>query len=184
MDVPLTAGELRAVVLPVRRWGEGYAVEDVDALLERVATALEDPLATSPTAALVADARFHVVRRHGYDQMAVDDLLDRAVHALRARGLVEEAPTRGPVPTAADLAAVTLPTAPFLSVAYVPDDVDELLERAAAALRHRGASGPALTAGAVRDATLRTTRRGGYSLAEVDDLLDRVARALEAGPRG
>ncbi|MEJ5868562.1 DivIVA domain-containing protein [Pseudokineococcus sp. 5B2Z-1] len=83
-----TAADLRAVALPgaplLRR---GYARDEVDALLERAADALERRGADRPrlSAEEVTEAVFRT-RRRGYDQGAVDALLDDVVAALAAAG--------------------------------------------------------------------------------------------------
>ena len=176
MSTPISAAELRGTTLPVRRFGEGYDAAEVDAFLQRAAEALEGAgagLASDDVHAVL----FTSVRRRGYDTSAVDDLLDRLADALRGR---VRAPRHAGAAllTAADLRAVHLPGAPLLATGYAREDVDALLRRAASALASRGAGGPGLTADAVRGATLGTTRRGGYDVGAVDDLLDRVALAL------
>ncbi len=82
----LTAADLRALDLPaaplLRR---GYARDEVDALLERAADALEHRGAGRPglSAEEVTEAAFRT-RARGYDPGAVDALLDDVVAALAA----------------------------------------------------------------------------------------------------
>jgi len=173
---PITAAELRGTTPPVRRFGAGYDAAEVDAFLQRAAQTLEGTGAEL-TSDDVHAVLFTPVWRRGYDVAAVDDLLDRLADALRRSPRVGRH-AAAPVLTAADLRAVHLPGAPLLSPGYVRDDVDALLRRAASALTHRGASGPGLSAEDVRAARFGSTRRGGYDVAAVDELLDRVVRAL------
>ncbi|MEJ5913464.1 DivIVA domain-containing protein [Pseudokineococcus sp. 1T1Z-3] len=191
MSDVLTAAELRSVHLPVRRWGSGYATAEVDALLEQAAATLDGSPERPLSAQQVASCVFTTVWRSSYDMDRVDDLLDRVVEALTAAGLVEPvaAPARhdgraaatGPAAggvTAHDLRHPDLPTAGFLAQGYAREEVDALLRRAASALTHQGASGPTLTADAVRASSFTLTRRGGYDVQAVDALLDRVVASL------
>jgi DivIVA domain-containing protein len=70
------------------RFRDGYAMEDVDAFLERVRATLaayEQGTAVGVLADVVA-ARFQPTRfREGYDQDEVDDFLDQVVVELRGR---------------------------------------------------------------------------------------------------
>ncbi|NHT19022.1 DivIVA domain-containing protein [Cellulomonas sp. IC4_254] len=82
----------RVRALPVTAFREGYDQEDVAAFAARVTAALGGTDALHGTdAALrpedVLNQRFRSTKfRQGYDQDAVDDLLDEVVVALRARG--------------------------------------------------------------------------------------------------
>ncbi|NRD26787.1 DivIVA domain-containing protein [Frigoribacterium sp. VKM Ac-2836] len=72
---------------PVRFRG-GYAMDDVDAFLERIRTTLaayEQGTASGVlTAVDVVDSRFRPTKfKEGYDQDEVDDFLDQVVAALR-----------------------------------------------------------------------------------------------------
>ncbi|MEJ5913462.1 DivIVA domain-containing protein [Pseudokineococcus sp. 1T1Z-3] len=204
MDEPLTVEELRATQLPVRRWGSGYDVAEVDALLQRAAATLQGRAALPLTAPEVAAAGFTVRRRRGYAMDGVDDLLDRVTDALTpdrasAPPRPAAAPAAGPTSTAqpatpsptsrvvppapVQASSAELPRAGFLAQGYARQEVDVLLRRAASALTHQGASGPTLTADDVRAATFTTTRRGRYDVAAVDDLLDLVAAALPPARR-
>ncbi|WP_299038640.1 DivIVA domain-containing protein [uncultured Pseudokineococcus sp.] len=177
MSTPITAAELRGTELPVRRFGEGYDVAEVDAFLQRAAGALDGtgPGLTSDDVHAVTFTQ--VPWRAGYDVGAVDDLLDRLADALRRTPRVGRH-AAAPVLTAADLRAVHLPGAALLAPGYVREDVDALLRRAASALAHRGAGGPGLSVDDVRAARFGSTRRGGYDVAAVDELVERVAHAL------
>ncbi|NCT92359.1 DivIVA domain-containing protein [Cellulomonas sp. APG4] len=86
---PLTSSRLRTEVAALTRTKlrEGYAIADVDAMVERVAAALEER-ARGYRPALTPDdvltARFRATKfQEGYDQADVDRLLDRVVAALR-----------------------------------------------------------------------------------------------------
>lgn len=86
--VPLTSSRLRTEVAALARTKlrEGYAIPDVDAFVERVATAL-DERARGYRPALAPDdvlqARFPATKfQEGYDQGDVDDLLDRVARSL------------------------------------------------------------------------------------------------------
>lgn len=199
MSTPITAAELRATTLRTTRLAAGYDVAEVDAFLDRAAAALEGTAVLAPDE--VHAARFPQTWRRGYAVEEVDDLLDRVADALRpAPAVGRHARTTAPGPrpspgtadatagregrlTAADLRAVDLPGAPLLLRGYARDDVDALLRRAAAALEHRGAGAPRLSAEDVTEAVFRTTLRGGYRLGAVDDLLDAVVEALAAAER-
>jgi DivIVA domain-containing protein len=72
------------------RFRDGYAVDDVDAFLERVhatLTAYEGGTAFGVLSATdVVNARFHPTKfRKGYSQDEVDDFLDEVVAELRRR---------------------------------------------------------------------------------------------------
>jgi DivIVA domain-containing protein len=82
----------RVRALPVTSFREGYDPEEVAAFAARVTAALEGTAGALPSEdALrpedVLNQRFRSTKfRQGYDQDAVDDLLDEVVVALRARG--------------------------------------------------------------------------------------------------
>lgn len=84
-EAALTGDEVRAARFPVATGRLGYVVGDVDHLLDRVATAL-DATARGEAPALdraaVESARFPTTWQGGYDQDAVDALLDRAARSL------------------------------------------------------------------------------------------------------
>lgn len=72
------------------RFRDGYAMDDVDAFLERVhatLTAYEGGTAFGVLSATdVVNARFHPTKfREGYSQDEVDDFLDEVVAELRCR---------------------------------------------------------------------------------------------------
>jgi DivIVA domain-containing protein len=85
---PLTSSRLRTEVASLARtkYREGYAIADVDAFVERVATALEERARgyrPSLTADQVLRARFAATKfQEGYDQDDVDQLLDRVARSL------------------------------------------------------------------------------------------------------
>lgn len=69
----------------------------------------------------------------------------------------------------------------YYRAGYEPDQVDDFLDEAAAALRDVAAGAtPAMTVADVFDITFTPTRfRDGYDQAQVDEFLDRVADTLE-----
>lgn len=76
----------RVRALPVTSFREGYDPEEVGAFAARVTAAL-DRSDASLRPEDVLGQRFRATKfRQGYDQDAVDDLLDEVVVALRARG--------------------------------------------------------------------------------------------------
>lgn len=84
---PISAAELTAAILPTTRIREGYAIDEVDHLRTLAVRALEQheqgylPLVTADQ---VLAVRFRATSfEKGYDQRAVDDLLDRVALALR-----------------------------------------------------------------------------------------------------
>ncbi|WP_412175763.1 DivIVA domain-containing protein [Cellulomonas sp. SG140] len=84
---PISAAELRSTTLPLVRWRQGYALDQVDAAIDRCVRAIDaraHGLRPELTADDVTALRFAATKlREGYDQDAVDDLLDRVVAALR-----------------------------------------------------------------------------------------------------
>ncbi|GAA2724439.1 DivIVA domain-containing protein [Cellulomonas aerilata] len=195
----LTAREVRAARFTATTLREGYDVAQVDALLERVATSLDDLAAgrVDPhtlTAEEVLDARFPATRfRDGYDQNQVDDFLDAAILALRAGHAAVEAAGRPPVGAAgagaqvhAGAALVRAGRAQLAPVpraaGYAVPEVDELLDELTRELERRARGEvPRTTAHDVRSTRLTTTWwRPGYPRSAVDALLDRGAAALGA----
>lgn len=85
----VTAAEVSSLQFSQTKFREGYNVQQVDALLERIRVALEniEQRPGSPvglTAADVLGARFSVTRfRAGYDQDEVDKALDSVITTLR-----------------------------------------------------------------------------------------------------
>jgi DivIVA domain-containing protein len=87
----ISAAEVCSVQPRRGPWGmRGYAPAEVDAFLVRAADALA-ALEGGPTATVTADEVHHVVFRkpsfgagRGYAEDAVDELLDRIEHTLRA----------------------------------------------------------------------------------------------------
>lgn len=84
---PISAAELTAAVLPTTRFREGYAIDEVDQFRAAAVRALEQheqgylPLVTADQ---VLAVRFRATSfERGYDQRAVDDLLDRVALALQ-----------------------------------------------------------------------------------------------------
>jgi DivIVA domain-containing protein len=86
----LTAEDVRARRFTVTRWHRGYDVAEVDALLERAASALEELAAGDPggpalTGEDVRSSTFGTtLRRTGYDEAEVDEFLDALAEALDA----------------------------------------------------------------------------------------------------
>jgi DivIVA domain-containing protein len=159
---------------------KGYHRRQVDAFLDRVELSLQGALPPM-TAAEVRRAGFPLVRR-GYRTAVVDAALDE----LEERAMARQAATtsrRGRVDPAAEAAflreeiaapyAKRFPRVRPLRRGYDIDDVDDFLDRVAAAL----AGGPPLTVDAVRHAAFRP-RRGGYGEEAVDETLDRVVELL------
>lgn len=85
---PLTSSRLRTEVASLARtkYRGGYAIADVDAFVDRVATALEEQARgyrPGLTADEVLQARFAATKfQEGYDQDDVDELLDRVARSL------------------------------------------------------------------------------------------------------
>lgn len=83
--------------------------------------------------------------------------------------------------TAADVRAVVFSRPGFGKRGYAPAEVDDFLDRAAAALDAVAAGGqPTMTAADVHDVVFRKPPVGqrGYREDAVDDFLDRLAAAL------
>lgn len=76
---------IRSARFTTRKAREGYAIEDIDAFLDRLADAADRGERLAP---LVESARFRPVRlRAGYDMGEVDDFLDEVVAASAEGGL-------------------------------------------------------------------------------------------------
>jgi DivIVA domain-containing protein len=89
----LRAEDVRARRFTVTRWHRGYDVAEVDVLLERAASALEELAAGAPagpahpalTGEEVRSSTFGTtLRRTGYDEAEVDEFLDALAEALDA----------------------------------------------------------------------------------------------------
>ena len=81
-----TADSVRRRTFTRTKWREGYAPDEVDAFLERVALTLEaHPDGSGPVDAdTIVQVRFAPTKfRAGYDQDEVDDFLDEVVATLR-----------------------------------------------------------------------------------------------------
>jgi DivIVA domain-containing protein len=143
-------------MIATTKFRERYDVDQVDALLERVAASLDDltagrVLPQTRTAHEVLNARFQATKfRDGYDQDQVDDFLDDAIRSLKAGHAAVEAASRPPLDPAAVAAAA---------------------RDGAARLR------------AARAELAPAPRAPGYSVAEVDELLDELARELDRRAR-
>jgi len=97
------SAELAAAVLPRTRFRDGFAIDEVDALIERCVEALRAceqgrPSPIAPEEIVRAQFR-HVRFREAYDADAVDDLLDSVV--ARLRELEPERASAVPRPSAA-----------------------------------------------------------------------------------
>ncbi|MBF4572157.1 DivIVA domain-containing protein [Herbiconiux sp. VKM Ac-1786] len=86
----MNARDVQEKTFAVTKWRQGYDMDEVDAVLERVSTTLAEHEQGRPAAvdAMTADevvnARFAPTKfRQGYDQDQVDDFLDRVAVALR-----------------------------------------------------------------------------------------------------
>lgn len=85
----MLSGDITKKKFATTKWREGYQMDQVDALLERVrATLIGYEHRRRPTDAItateVAESRFIRTKfRSGYDQDQVDDFLDELVAALR-----------------------------------------------------------------------------------------------------
>lgn len=84
---PISAAELTTAILPTTRFREGYAIDEVEQFRTVAVRALEQreqgylPLITADQAVA---ARFRATSFElGYDQRAVDALLDRVALALQ-----------------------------------------------------------------------------------------------------
>ena len=86
----LTVDAVRSRTFTTTKWREGYAADEVDAFLDRVADALQQVHVGRPTtltAEEVVAVRFAPTKfRTGYDQDEVDDFLDEVVLTLRGDG--------------------------------------------------------------------------------------------------
>jgi len=200
----MTAPDVRAQRFTATKWREGYHAADVDALLVRAATALEELAAGRPSPTLltsddVRSSRFEPTKlRPGYDQDEVDDFLDALADALdgarAARGTTQEperrrtlleadaeqrAAKRAGALDGAQLRDIRL-TRTRLGEGYATADVDAFVERAAIALdEHRRGRTPSLRPQDVELVRFRSVRfREGYDQGEVDALLGQVAQAL------
>ena len=84
----LRAEDVRARRFTVTRWHRGYDVAEVDVLLERAASALEQLAAGGPAVLTGEDVRSSTfgttLRRTGYDEAEVDEFLDALAEALDA----------------------------------------------------------------------------------------------------
>jgi DivIVA domain-containing protein len=182
----------------VRTARRGYDKRAVDAFLRRCAGTLGpraaqvpgltdvDPDAGSPRldASDVRTARFPVVLR-GYDLAEVDALLEQVAAALPGGERAWDDVPTGAVPEAEPLVLRNVLRG------YDVREVDDFLTRCAHSLGSRLSEVPELADRLARDRTGQPLRardvevaqfrlRGrGYDVVQVDELLDRVARALE-----
>ena len=83
----MDSAELASTTLPRSRFRDGFAIDEVDDLLDRCVTALRDleqgrSTSLSTHAIIVTQFR-HVRFGEAYDSDAVDDLLDRVVARMR-----------------------------------------------------------------------------------------------------
>ncbi|MBN9156829.1 DivIVA domain-containing protein [Microbacterium sp.] len=83
----MDSAELASTTLPRSRFRDGFAIDEVDALLDQCVTALRDleqgrstPLSTH---SIIAKQFRHVRFGKAYDADAVDDLLDSVVARMR-----------------------------------------------------------------------------------------------------
>ncbi|MGK5555270.1 DivIVA domain-containing protein [Actinomadura kijaniata] len=154
----------------------GYHREQVDALLERIRTAMDG--GGGLTADEVRATRLDVVMR-GYDRRVVDELLMECVRRLRASG---PRTRRAGRPRAhPEWLIGWIQSARFgragLRTGYDVRDVDAFLDRVVAGLR--GSAAP-VAASDVRGCAFRTVRFGAaYDEGEVDRFLEQLAVALE-----
>ncbi|WP_129336574.1 DivIVA domain-containing protein [Cellulomonas endophytica] len=169
----IDAAGVRAVRFHATKFREGYDQDEVDDFLDLVVAALEAADAGEVPGLTADDVLNHMFQatkfREGYDQDEVDDFLDRVVLALR----VHEAERAEGTPSSADEG----------SEAEALDEVDGL---DAVDGDDEAASAP-LDAAAVRAALgdLRPRRlRPGYDPAEVTELLQSAAHALDLHARG
>ena len=99
----MNSAELAAAVLPRTRFRDGFAIDEVDALLDRCVEALracEQGRPSPITPEEIVGAQFRHVRfGEGYDADAADDLLDRVV--ARLRELQPDGASSAPQPSAA-----------------------------------------------------------------------------------
>ena len=148
--------ELRSRTFTIRKLVPGYDVEEVHALLRRAASTLDELAAGRPSPELltgeqVTASRFQDTKfRPGYDQDEVDDFLDGLVRALDA---AHRRPGPSAPPALGGLTGRSVREHRFLATkfreGYAMEQVDALLERAAAALVEAEA-GPGLPAPAQR----------------------------------
>jgi DivIVA domain-containing protein len=159
----------------------GYHRRQVDAFLNQVEISLAGVL-PPPTAAEVRQAGFELVHG-GYVVAEVDEHLDaleervilaQSAFGGRRRGRVDPDSEAEFLKT--ELTAPYMkrfPRAGVLRRGYQPDDVDEFVDRAVAALDSPGT----LTVEEVRAVPFRP-RRGGYREDAVDDAMDRLVEHL------
>lgn len=154
----------------------GYDRDQVDALLRRIAQALNGgpPMSADE----VRKTRFDVVLR-GYEPRAVDELVRECIRELQAMAPISERPGR---PRAQPAWLINwIQNARFsgagLRSGYDVRDVDAFLDRIVAGLR---GTAPPVTARDVRESAFRVVRLGpGYDEQEVDRFLLQLASALE-----
>lgn len=176
------------------RFHHGYAVDDVDALVQR----LQSQLSGSPTGEpITADELQHITfeaERGGYDQRAVDVVIDELVTLLRSTQPPQDA---GPPMAAASAGAVSLAahippewqnptfTTSGLQSGYAMKQVDDLIDQLVAAFtatdhRDRPAVGAVLQ---MLRSTSLGSQRGGYAMPEVDDWWTKIEILLTAESR-
>ncbi|GIG29523.1 DivIVA domain-containing protein [Cellulomonas marina] len=184
----IDAAGVRAARFAATKFREGYDQDEVDELLDRAAAAL-DVVAAGGVPDLTADevlsAKFQATKfREGYDQDEVDDFLDRVVAALRVvDGHVSDEEAPAPL-VAAQLRVELARLRPRrMRPGYAPDEVTDLLEKAAFALESqtRGFR-PSPTADELAAAGTRFTVTPwwapGLDRTTVDGLVERAAQAL------
>jgi DivIVA domain-containing protein len=157
------ATRVASATFPTTRVREGYAVDEVDAFLARVAAALR---AGEPVAQMVEEARFRPVAfKRGYDMGAVDALLDEvtrgSTHPADVRPATET--RRTPLQLVRD---ARFRPASRGEHGYDMGQVDALLD----ALEAELVAGRPVGA-LVGRARLTRRRKGGYAEEQVDDLL-------------
>jgi DivIVA domain-containing protein len=155
----------------VRRLGQRYACEEVDALVARIlATAERRSAGPDVTVDEIRGAAFRTpLLGPGYSVEEVDNFLAEAERWLPGRPAVESAGRATPLPgerPAPQFATVRL------REGYAVDEVDDFVERVMATVNGRPVSRP-VTVRDVRNAQFSPTRLSeGYDIVEVDAFLD------------
>ncbi len=180
------------------RFRRGYHVTQVEEFFAKARHAYEQSAPGRPGSARATTLTSRDVRQvgfdlvlHGFDVIAVDGALDRMEDAFARResdalrGRLGEDRAMEHVLRQAQTLEGRLgrslgerfPRASGLSLAYDPDDVDQLCERLAGYLR----GGPAVAPEELRRAVFRPKRgRSGYDEHQVDAFIDRAVEVLVA----
>ena len=180
---------LPAIPPRVSRFRRGYDVAAVDALVLRVNGVISGDPSVEPITADQLRAITFPAERGGYEETAVDAVIDQLIALLPpAPGAARAAPAAGADPLTGHIPdQVRDPrfATTALRSGYDLGEVDALIDRLNAAFaltdsRDRAAVGRILEG--LRSTTLHTAR-GGYDLQQVDEWWRTVETLLAAGSR-